>query len=545
MQSQINTTLVIIETIGGLGIFLIGMIVMTEGLHALAGNAVRRALTKFTSSPISGAITGASCTALLQSSSATTVAAVGFVGAGLLTFPQALGIVFGANLGTTITGWLVVLLGFKLKLSTMMLPIIFVGAFLKLFASQHVAKLGYALAGFGLIFVGISAMQQGMASVEQLITPEIFPPDTLFGRLQLVFFGIVFTFVTQSSSAGVAVALTALFAGAINFNQAATLVIGMDIGTTVTAAMATIGGSVGSKRTGFSHVFYNLITALLALILLTPFSIFYNAYIEGGLNAHPEIALVAFHSLFNFLGVVVILPFTQQFANFICKVFPTKREPFTEVLDLTLLKEPSVALLAIFSSCKQQLIAQLSLIAAMLNVKQGGEPSDFQSLDNALRTTRDYTDLIHLQPSQGAQWRELIALIHVVDHMHRLNKRCIESPSYGALLQRNYQVTGVLLELEKFWMLIISNIEKENWSRANRLANKTRLKLVKSLEPVRRNMMHDIASGKLSIEQAHTELEALRWLQRLANHTARITYYLNSCKPFKKRLVKNNSQQSH
>ena len=125
------------QSIGGLGIFLLGMIVLTDGLHALAGNAMRNALMKFTRSPLTGAITGATTTAILQSSSATTVAAVGFVGAGLMSFSASLGIIFGANIGTTITGWLVVLLGFKLKLGTIILPVIFVGAILKLFSKQY------------------------------------------------------------------------------------------------------------------------------------------------------------------------------------------------------------------------------------------------------------------------------------------------------------------------------------------------------------------------------------------------------------------------
>jgi phosphate:Na+ symporter len=132
------------------------MAVMTEGLGALAGDAVRAALMRFTRSPVSGAVTGVATTALLQSSSATTVAAVGFVGAGLIGFPDALGIIFGANIGTTVTGWLVALLGFKPQLGALASPLVFVGAVLRLFGRGRMASIGYALAGFGLIFVGIT-----------------------------------------------------------------------------------------------------------------------------------------------------------------------------------------------------------------------------------------------------------------------------------------------------------------------------------------------------------------------------------------------------
>lgn len=248
----------LLQAVGGLGIFLLGMLIMTEGLRALTGNAIQRLLIRFTQTPTSGALTGAIATAILQSSSATTVAAVGFVGAGLLTFPAALGIIFGANIGTTITGWLVALIGFKLQLGTLMMPLILIGVLMRLFAKVRPGQIGYALAGFGLIFVGIEAMQQGMAGLESHFLADTFPANTFTGRLILVLLGIVVTLITQSSSAGVAAALTALFTGTIEFEQAAALIIGMDVGTTVTAIIATIGGSVGSRRTGLSHIVYNL-----------------------------------------------------------------------------------------------------------------------------------------------------------------------------------------------------------------------------------------------------------------------------------------------
>jgi phosphate:Na+ symporter len=153
------------------------MIVMTDGLRTLAGNAMRTALMRFTHSPLSARITGAATTAILQSSSATTVATVGFVSAGMISFSAALGIILGANVGTTVTGWLVAILGFKLKLSAVMLPLILIGTSLKLFAKERFANLGLAIAGFGLIFVGITTMQEAMGgltvSLPRLICPMI------------------------------------------------------------------------------------------------------------------------------------------------------------------------------------------------------------------------------------------------------------------------------------------------------------------------------------------------------------------------------------
>ncbi len=265
------------------------MIVMTGGLRELAGAALRARLVSYTRSPLTGAISGATTTAILQSSSATTVAAVGFVSAGLLTFPQALGIIFGANVGTTITGWMVALLGFKLNLGLFVLPVILIGAVMRLFGNGRLSSLGYAMAGFGLLFVGINFMQQGMGNIAEFITPQDLPADTFIGRIQLVLLGMAITVVTQSSSAGVAGALTALFAGAINFEQAAAMVIGMDIGTTVTALIATIGGSVDSRRTGTSHAIYNVCTAAGAILLITPYVLAWaNCRVNGRTRTTPS-----------------------------------------------------------------------------------------------------------------------------------------------------------------------------------------------------------------------------------------------------------------
>ncbi|MCG8585358.1 MAG: Na/Pi symporter, partial [Pirellulales bacterium] len=200
----------VMHALGGLGLFLLGMTVMSEGLKSLAHDRLRALLSRFTRSPTTGAATGAITTAIIQSSSATTVAAVGFVGAGLLTFPQSLGIIFGANIGTTITGWLVAILGFKFKLGDAITPLILIGVFLRLFGSRRLSALGYALAGFGLIFVGIRMLQEGMQAFSGLVTPESFPDDTFTGRLLLVLIGVAITIVTQSSSAGVAAAMAAL-----------------------------------------------------------------------------------------------------------------------------------------------------------------------------------------------------------------------------------------------------------------------------------------------------------------------------------------------
>ncbi len=490
---------------------------------------MRRALKNFTRSPYSGAATGAVCTAILQSSSATTVAAVGFVGAGLISFSGALGIIFGANIGTTITGWLVVLLGFKLKLGTLILPVIFLGAILKLFARKRLASLGLALAGFGLIFVGISMMQQGMAGVENLLTPAQFPPDTFAGRLKLVVLGILITVVTQSSSAGVAAALTALYAGAVNFNQAAALVIGMDVGTTITALMATIGTSGAARRTGWAHVVYNLLTAMAALLLLTPYTWVWQYFAPGQLQVNGEIALVAFHTFFNGAGVLLVLPFSEYFARLMMKIVPDASSPYTGQLEKSLLSEPSIAVNAVFSSSKQQLIDLIMHIKQLLAQRFKGSSDDLPCLQTALRQTRAFVDLIHLQQTEQAEWPKLLAMIHVLDHLHRLHQRCdqeiFQVRNLAALaLPENIQL-GISGHLES----LVVALQRERWREAYQLARELRVQLAEQLEPVRKKIMTDIALGKVTVPRATEYMEALRWLQRISNHLARSVYH---CREF-------------
>ena len=211
--------------IGGIGLFLLGMILMTDGLKALAGNALREWLSRFTGSKFKAVLTGVSITAVVQSSSVTTMATIGFVSAGLLSFTNAIGVIIGANLGTTSTGWIVSLLGLKLSIGQFILPLIGVGALLKLFSRGRTANIGIALAGFATIFVGIQTMQNGMTGLAEHIDLSQYSAAGIQARLLLVLIGAAITLVMQSSSAAVATTLTALAAGTISIEQAAALVM--------------------------------------------------------------------------------------------------------------------------------------------------------------------------------------------------------------------------------------------------------------------------------------------------------------------------------
>jgi phosphate:Na+ symporter len=207
-----------ISVLGGVGLFLLGMSLMTSGLKALAGSGLRTTLGKAAATPLSGAFWGAFVTLIVQSSSATTMTTIGLVSAGLLTFSQGLGLVFGANVGTTGTGWLIVLIGVRVLLTAAALPMIFVGALIKLLGRGRVSAAGGALAGFALALFGLTTLQQGMGGLAEQLhpadLPAIFGPgvswwSSLFGVLALIAVGLAMTAVMQSSTAAIAVTLSA------------------------------------------------------------------------------------------------------------------------------------------------------------------------------------------------------------------------------------------------------------------------------------------------------------------------------------------------
>lgn len=498
---------------------------MTDGLRALAGAALRTRLIRFTRSPLTGALSGAFTTAILQSSSATTVTAVGFVGVGLLSFPQALGIIFGANVGTTMTGWMVALLGFKLKLGLFVLPFIFIGAIMRLFGHGRLPSIGYVMAGFGLIFVGITFMQQGMAGVSDFISPEKLPGDTAAGRIQLVLIGMLITVITQSSSAGVAGALSALFAGAINFEQAAAMVIGMDIGTTATALIATIGRSTDSRRTGTSHFIFNLCVAVGALLLISPYIWFWESLAPGKLAANAEIALVAFHTLFNTLGLIIVLPVTRQFAHLVEKIIPEKGPAYTSKLDNSLLQTPSLALNAAQESVSWEIVPLLKHINAILGDHQNASRIDLNQLQIALQRTEEFVNQIHISEKQGVEWDRLIAIIHTLDHMKRLHERCEEDEDRAIVAIKTTELSEFCKLISESNLLILDLFEAYQWSEAKRIAENTYQTISQQTDTLREGVMGRVGRREIDAHTGTGRLEAIRWLERVSKHIARITLH--------------------
>lgn len=303
--------------VGGIGLFLLGMRLMSEGLKLAAGGALRRILSGWTRTPLRGFFSGILITSLVQSSSAVTVAVIGFVNAGLLSLLQTVYVIYGTNIGTTMTSWLVALIGFKMDVHAIALPLIGLGMLFRLLdPGGRRGALGESLAGFGLFFLGIGILKDAFGELGSTIDLASYAAHG-GGLLLFTLLGFVLTFLMQSSSAAMAVTLTAAASGVVPFYAAAATVIGANVGTTTTAALSVIGATPNAQRTAAVHVLFNLITAAAALVLLNPLLEFVDML--RVFHPHDDIAtkLALFHTLFNIFGVMLLWFVTPQLVRWL------------------------------------------------------------------------------------------------------------------------------------------------------------------------------------------------------------------------------------
>lgn len=307
-----SLSLSFISFFAGLGLFLYGMTQLEEALKVLSSASFRRFLRKTTGNPISSMLGGTLTTMLLQSSSMVGLMMMALVGAGVIPLYNAVGVVLGANLGTTFTGWIVATLGFKLNLAALAVPLMGAGALWSVLVTRREGWLawGRLVLGLGMLLFGLDAMKSSMESVPQFLDIRL-----LQGYPALVYLlvGVVFTALIQSSSAAMMITLSALHAGIVDLPAAAALVIGADLGTTSTLVLGSINASAIKKRLALSHVLINVVTAVMAFALLP---LLLRLVQSSGLD-DPLYHLVAFHSSFNVIGIVLLLPWVKPFARFL------------------------------------------------------------------------------------------------------------------------------------------------------------------------------------------------------------------------------------
>ena len=323
-----STVFQILTLLGALGMFLYGMTLMSEGLQKVAGSRLRSILSAMTANSFTRILTGTLITAIIQSSSATTVMIVSFVNAGLLSLTQAVGVVMGANIGTTVTSWLISLLGFTADISTLSIPLIGIGFAFMMFKSQKRKNIGEMIIGFAMLFLGLSFLKDSVPDLSN--NPDAIAfiqrwTDWGFASvLVFVLVGTVLTIILQSSSATVALTLVMASQGWIPFEMAAAMVLGENIGTTITANIAASVGNISAKRAALAHTVFNVFGVIWVLALYKPFLWLVSKIVVGLGGEDPFVssasllyAISTVHTLFNVLNTCILVWFTPQIVRFV------------------------------------------------------------------------------------------------------------------------------------------------------------------------------------------------------------------------------------
>lgn len=343
----------VLTMLGGLAFFLYGMEVMGSGLEKQAGGGLATLLGKMTSNPVKGVLLGAAVTAIIQSSSATTVMVVGFVNSGIMRLSQAISVIMGANVGTTITAWFLSLIGIEsesvlvnmLKPSSFSPAIALIGIILLMFCKSARKKdIGNICLGFALLMSGMVMMSDATAPLADM--PEFANLMLLFNNPMIALLvGALMTGVIQSSAASVGILQALTVSGLISYNIAIPIILGQNIGTCVTAMLSSIGTSKNARRTALAHLYFNIIGALIFLIgLYVAYAVGYKELLLQPINA---LDIAVFHSIFNVTCTIVLLPFTKQLETLVCMTIKDEPQPISdepELLDQRLLLTPTLAL---------------------------------------------------------------------------------------------------------------------------------------------------------------------------------------------------------
>ena len=365
----------IFKVVGGLGIFLLGMKRMSEGLQTVAGSRLRAMIGAVTNNRFTAVAVGTGVTCLIQSSSVTTVMVVGFVNAGFMTLSQAIGVIMGANIGTTITGWII-----AMKIDKYGLPLLGVSALLFLFSKRDRTRyFAMATMGVGMIFFGLVLMKEGFTPIRD--TPDFkawfhaFEADSYWGVIKCALAGGLLTMIVQSSSATLVITIALASTGVIRFESATALVLGENIGTTITAYLASLGANTNAKRAAYAHV----IMKVLGVILMVAIFFWYvefvkrviripdpNAVAPNGELPHMAFAIASGHTIFNIANTLIFLPLVNVLARFLTRLVPEpafKETPHLTRLDQRMLEAPVIGI----EQCRQEILRMANVVRKTLS----------------------------------------------------------------------------------------------------------------------------------------------------------------------------------
>ena len=321
----------IFSLVGSLALFLFGMKTMSEGLEKFAGDRLRSILAAMTKNRVMGVMTGILITALIQSSSATTVMVVSFVNAGLMTLAQSIGVIMGANIGTTVTAWIISAVGFKVNIAAFAIPMLAIGMPLLFSNKGNRKSIGEFVFGFSFLFMGLSYLQEAATAMNigDMVAGMLahVPQDSFFTILLFVIVGAIVTMIVQASAATLAITLL-LFGMTIpgfGFEQAAALAMGQNIGTTITAFMASLTANTQARRAALAHMFFNVFGVVFFLIIFYPACNAVSWFVDNVMGGGNDLfKLSAFHTAFNIINTLLLIGFVRQIEMLVCKVLPMK-----------------------------------------------------------------------------------------------------------------------------------------------------------------------------------------------------------------------------
>jgi phosphate:Na+ symporter len=522
---------------GGIGLFLLGMHLMTQGLRQAAGKSLKNVLQAATRSRLKGLLSGTLITAIVQSSSAVTVATIGFVNAGLLTIPQSVAIIYGCNIGSTMTSWLVALIGFKLKISAFALPLIALGMLINVVASkERIRQIGFALAGFGVFFIGLDFLKESFEGLEQHINLTAISNLPMSELLFLVA-GFILTLLMQSSAASMAITLSLAAAGSINITAAAALVIGANLGTTSTAMLAVIGATPNAKRIAAAHVIFNVITGAVGFLLLILFSSQVNHLNNGVIGI--VILLALFHTLFNVLGVCIMWPLTNTMVNFLTKRFLSQEESIgtPQYLDKNILTTPYLAVEAMSMELGRVSRLCTAMALAAVSEEDGNPPQlekDLLSIMALVSSIGQFNQQIaqqNLNPDITDILPSSLRVVRYLNEVARLSTRLVD---YHDSLE-NISDSSIRQSVFNFKKDITTLLNECRIDENSNTESEPPRKLLHTLEydyqALKSDILNAATSGRLEAAECVTLLDALSHLRRLAEQAEKASTYWSSMLP--------------
>lgn len=538
----------ILSLLGGLSLFLFGMSTMGKGLEKFAGGRLEKTLEKMTSSTIKGLLLGAGVTAVIQSSSATTVMVVGFVNSGIMKLRQAVGIIMGANMGTTITSWVLSLTG--IEGDSVLIKLLKPASFAPIFAVIGIAMLMFfknsKRQNFGSILIGFAVLMLGMDAMSKAVEPLAHVPEftnilTMFENPLLgILAGAVLTAVVQSSSASVGILQALTVTGGINFSVAIPIVMGQNIGTCITALVSTIGANKNAKRAGYIHLYFNIIGSLILYLIYYGINRIWGFGFSNMIVNPADIAVI--HTVFNLLSTAILFPFARVLEKLaVLTVKDDKNENSVPFIDERFLETPPVAVI----QCRKIAIEMASISKNMLkdaldlienyNESKGSKILEAESLiDRYEDVLGSYLVKLSSKNMNGKDNREISRLLlsigdfeRMADHganiVHRLKVMSEKNMEFSATAKEELRIiTKALVEILD---ITVNSFERTSVNTANKIEPLEQV-ISKLCTEIKERHIDRLKTGVSTVEKGIIHSDLLTSFERIADHCSNIGVYI-------------------